>query len=289
MRCLEIKKNGEQCKSQSVTDGIFCYFHDPDNKETLQKGRELAWSREYLDFDVLPREEIEDIVDKKNVNKASNADNRVVLKALTVLYRYLRDETEVGQWLWTKDWQDADISVNIGALHSAQMNVYTTESKRKCLSMGRRAGKTWLAARVSIRMAAMGHRVLYACPTSDQTDAYWEMVSMLCRDLPITKYESNRTINFGTGGKIKAKTAWDADSLRGDYADLLILDEYAYMDADAWEKVGQPMLLDNGGTAWFISTPKFRNHFFTLFSKAETSDRWASFHCTSHDNPHFRD
>ncbi|NIV32808.1 MAG: terminase, partial [Anaerolineae bacterium] len=60
----------------------------------------------------------------------------------------------------------------------------------------------------------------------------------------------------GDKGRIRTKTAWDADSLRGDYADLLILDEYATMDPSAWELVGAPMLLDNDGDAVFIGTPK---------------------------------
>lgn len=88
--------------------------------------------------------------------------------------------------------------------------------------------------------------------------------------------------------RIRCKTAHDADSLRGDYADLLILDEFSIMDASAWTEVGAPMLLDNNGDAVFIFTPKSLNHAHTLYSRAiaDESKRWEAFHFTSHDNPH---
>jgi hypothetical protein len=62
------------------------------------------------------------------------------------------------------------------------------------------------------------------------------------------KNESEHVIERpGTDQRIKAKTAWNADTLRGDYADLLILDEWQLMDETFWEDVGAPMLLDNHG------------------------------------------
>lgn len=106
----------------------------------------------------------------------------------------------------------------------------------------------------------------------------------------------------GTEQRIKAKTAWNADSLRGDYADVLIMDEYQLMNEDTWGLVGAPMMLDRDGTAVFIYTPpslKSRSvskaidpqHAAKLFRKAQTlqsggSTRWAAFHFTSKDNPH---
>jgi hypothetical protein len=142
-------------------------------------------------------------------------------------------------------------------------------------------------------MAAMqGKRVLEAAPTSDQTDAFWEKAKAYLKG-PIEsgdvyKNETNRIIEFPTGGRIRTKTAWDADSLRGDYADLLILDEYSFMKPSAWYDVGAPMLLDNGGDAIFIFTPQRKNHAYQMFmrGKADTSGRWASFHFTSLDNPY---
>ena len=116
-------------------------------------------------------------------------------------------------------------------------------------------------------------------------------------------YRLNQTERFiekvGTQNRIKAKTAWDADSLRGDYADDIYFDEWQLTNEDAWEVIGAPMLADNNGDACFIYTPpslrsagisKSRDprHAAKMFkdAQADTTGRWAAFHFTSFDNPH---
>jgi hypothetical protein len=116
----------------------------------------------------------------------------------------------------------------------------------------------------------------------------------------LKKNETEHTIELpGKEQRIRAKTAWNADSLRGDYADLLILDEFQLMNEDAWGVVGAPMLLDNNGDAVFVYTPPSLHsrsvskaddprHASKLFKKAseDTTGRWATFHFSSFDNPH---
>ena len=139
-----------------------------------------------------------------------------------------------------------------------------------------------------------GRRVLEAAPTQDQTEQFWEkcksyLAELLAADL-VYKNETKRLLAWTDTrkpGRIRCKTAWDADTLRGDYADKLILDEYSYMSPSAWTKVGAPMLLDNDGDAVFIFTPDRRNHAYALYVKAktDTTGRHAHWHFTSHDNP----
>jgi hypothetical protein len=119
-------------------------------------------------------------------------------------------------------------------------------------------------------------------------------------DLTEEKGERSKVYRAYTAhGRIKVKTAWDADSLRGDYADDLVFDECAYLHPDAWKKVGAPMLLDNDGNAYFISTPDRRNWFFELYNRGVSEhdlvkrgemkpedQRWMSWQFTSYDNPH---
>ena len=128
---------------------------------------------------------------------------------------------------------------------------------------------------------------------------------------PLKTFSKNETDHVierpGTEQSIKAKTAWNADTLRGDYADLLILDEWQLMDETAWEDVGAPMLLDNNGDAVFVYTPpsirsqvlsraRDPRHGAKMFKKAAADhdlataerrqSRWEAFHFTSKDNPH---
>ena len=144
--------------------------------------------------------------------------------------------------------------------------------------------------------------VLYATPTQEQISAFWlEVVEALMPMImaqAIDKNETRHTLTYGAG-RIRARTAFDADSLRGDAADLLILDEFQLMAENAWVRVGAPMCIDRDGTAVFCFTPpsllsaarsKARDprHANKLYNRAQndTTGRWEAFHFTSMENPH---
>jgi hypothetical protein len=180
---------------------------------------------------------------------------------------------------------------NLPTLHPKQAEIKAHPAKRVVICAGRRGGKTTLAAIVAVEKAREGRRVLLSSTTQEQADSFWDKCKdWLAADIArgrITKNETRRILGFPGGGRIKVKTAWDADSLRGDHADFLVLDECALLAPDAWDKVGAPMLLDNDGDAWFISTPRRRNWFFHLYQRAVADgERWAAWHFTSFDNPH---
>jgi len=145
-------------------------------------------------------------------------------------------------------------------LHFKQNLFIEHPAKRKIIRAGRRFGKTVLAARIAVEDFLTGRRVLYAAPTAEQTTKFWAEVNY-CLSEPIKagvyrKNESERYVErVGTEQRIRAKTAWNVDTLRGDYADRLILDEWQLMNEDCWEIVGQPMLADYDGDAVFIFTP----------------------------------
>ena len=184
-------------------------------------------------------------------------------------------------------------TIRLPKYHSQQLRFRKSKAKRKVICAGRRGGKTTGVAGVAVEAMLEGKRVLEAAPVSAQTDAFWNACTHYLAE-PIKygivkKNESDRTLEFQENtGRIKTKTAHNADTLRGDYADMLILDEYSFMDPDAWQKVGAPMLLDNDGDAIFIFTPNRKNHAFRLYARAtsDTTGRWQAFHFTSLDNPH---
>jgi hypothetical protein len=183
-------------------------------------------------------------------------------------------------------------TVRLHKPHAKQRDFQQSTAKRKVIVAGRRGGKTTGVADLAVMRMLTGDRVLEAAPIADQTSAFWDACRRALAE-PIAggyvrKNETDRLLEAPNGGRIRCKTAHDADSLRGDYADLLILDEYSIMEPDAWEEVGAPMLLDNDGDAVFIFTPKRRNHAFTMYQRAQADDtgRWATWHFTSHDNPY---
>lgn len=197
-----------------------------------------------------------------------------------------------------------ELTVHMRRPHASQAPFLDSEAKRIIVRAGRRGGKTVGAAIKAVERFAEGGRVLYATPTAEQHDRFWfEVSAALEEPIKAGLYKCNNSEHYierpGTRNRIKAKTAWNADTLRGDDADLLILDEWQLMNEDAWEIVGAPMLLDNDGSALFIYTPpsllnagvsKARDprHAAKMFQAAQEdkTGRWAAFHFTSHDNPH---
>ena len=191
-------------------------------------------------------------------------------------------------------------------LHPHQRQFIYDPAKRRIVRAGRRGGKTVGAGIYAVEMFLQGHRVLYGSPTSDQIQRFWVTVCRALRD-PIErkvlyKNETEHVIELpGTETRIRAKTCWNSDTLRGDYADRLILDEWQLMDEDTWEVVGAPMLLDNDGDVTFIYTPpslhsrsvskaKDPRHAAKLFAKyahleSDGNPRYATFHFRSMDNP----
>jgi len=184
------------------------------------------------------------------------------------------------------------LAIRLHKPHPKQAAIKASDAKRKVLACGRRFGKTTLVADVAIEAALRGYKSLFAAPTQDQIEMFWRCCKWSLEEplqqKHIYKNETRHILEFPSGGVIRAKTAWNADTLRGDYADRLFLEEFAMMSPEAWDEVGAPMLLDNDGDAWFLSSPKRRNHFHDFFVRGlqDTTGRWRSWHGTSHDNPY---
>lgn len=195
---------------------------------------------------------------------------------------------------------------------------------RQAVKAGRRGGKTYGVAIKHVMSflgqcwACMGggcvlcdntgrtkpKRSLYAAPTTEQVGKFWfEVVNALSPGIEAGAFKKDETEHIieipRTEIRIKAKTAWNASTMRGDWGDIVTMEEYQLWNEDAWQDVVQPMLLDTNGTAIFIFTPpslksegiskaKDPRHATKLFNKAllDKTGRWQTFHFTSYDNPY---
>ena len=187
-------------------------------------------------------------------------------------------------------------------LHEKQCLTIESKKKRKIVKAGRRGGKTTLAVILSVLYFSRGKRVRYAAPVADQTDRYWSLVKDALREpLQAGVWEKNETKRYieppgSTRQQIRAQTAWNVDTLRGDACDLLILEEYQLQDEDALGKVGYPMLTDYNGDLLIIFTPpsirsqsvskaKDKMHAAKLFKACLEDPSWLCVHFRSQDNP----
>jgi len=121
----------------------------------------------------------------------------------------------------TKTQRSDEIEVRLPRPHPKQLRFIDSQAKRKIIRAGRRGGKTVGVAILAAKAFLAGKRVLYATPTSDQIQRFWTEILRAFAD-PIKRglLKKNETEHLlevaGKEQRIRAKTAWNADTLRGD-------------------------------------------------------------------------
>src|SRR3990167_2385291 len=152
----------------------------------------------------------------------------------------------------------------------------------KILVWHRRARKTTTAIMEIVKQAHLKRGVYWHIfPTSTEAkDAVWRDPAMLFNIIPESliekKNEVEMVIYFKNGSIMQIKGADDPDALRGTGPCGIVLDEFAKMKYYAWEVV-EPIIRANGGWAWFIGTPKGKNHLFNLYQRGkEGHHEWKS-------------
>ena len=170
--------------------------------------------------------------------------------------------------------------------HPAQKQVLDCDSRFIVMMAGRRFGKSLISQTISIETAVNKKRVAYITPTYQLGKIFFkEIVDLLPLEI-YSKNESDLVITFITGGSIRFFTGERLDNLRGLKFHLAVIDEASFIPnlEDGWLNSIRPTLTDYKGKAIFLSTPKGKNYFFSLFSKAEPY--WQSFKFTTYDNPY---
>jgi len=114
---------------------------------------------------------------------------------------------------------------------------------------------------IAVEEAVKGKRILWGAPTFDQVRVGWDETRHAAGN--VVKFTQQRmTAEFPTGGIIIYRSLDDPDNARGHTADGVVIDEVGDVKEAAWYEVLRPMLIDNGGWAWFIGTPRGRNWFW---------------------------
>ena len=155
---------------------------------------------------------------------------------------------------------------------------------------GRRFGKTVLGVWKCIKGALEGSNGIYwwVGPNYPEIQASraWPILKELVNQIPgsIVR-EADRYVTLPNGSEIWIKSAENEDSLRGGALDGVVLDEAAQLKEYLWDAVLNISLLDRGGWALFIGTPRGKNWLYRLFIRAKRKD-WAAFKFTTFDNPY---
>lgn len=187
-------------------------------------------------------------------------------------------------------------------MHEAQLVIYNSIARFKVVAAGRRFGKSYLAC-ITLLLEALKneHRglsgrnydlslkeVYYVAPTFEQAKKImWPLIKTLGRQLITSTHENTATCTLSNGRRISIKGADRPDSLRGVGLSYVVMDEYAFMKEEVWDKIIRPALSDVEGAALFIGTPDGKNHFFDLYNQAieKSLPMWEAFSFKSVDNP----
>jgi len=172
-----------------------------------------------------------------------------------------------------------------GALTVPQRSVWDSNSRFKLLCSGRRFGKTYLCITRLICWALEKPGSLNWYVTANyrmaKQIAWRQLKAMAPLDLVVKRNESDLSIEFINGSIVALRGADNEDSLRGVSLASLVIDEAAYVKQTAWEMVLRPALSDQGGPAWFITTPAGLNWFHDLWEQAQDQPDWETFSYTT--------
>jgi hypothetical protein len=170
--------------------------------------------------------------------------------------------------------------------HINQQKILDSTSRFRVVMCGRRFGKSELSQIEIIKEALKGNSVAYITPTYQLAKTFF---AKLIKAVPFENNKSDLIINFPNDGLITFFTGERLDSLRGRKFHLIVIDEASYIPdlETGWLNSIRPTLTDYVGKALFISTPRGKNFFYSLFLKGISHESdWEAFKFTTYDNPY---
>jgi len=173
--------------------------------------------------------------------------------------------------------------------HQNQIKIHQAINNTPCkyftLDIGRQFGKSMLAQNQAVDfMINKGWSGAWVSPTykqakkvSDELDANFEGLFQYNK--------SELTMKTPNGAQMQFFSSERYDNIRGFTFDFLIIDEAAHQAEEAWTEVLRATVLVKGKKVLFVSTPKGKNWFHTMYQLGKTDDNYTSFKFSSYDNP----
>ena len=172
--------------------------------------------------------------------------------------------------------------IEIPEPHINQEPILESDARFVVLMCGRRFGKSELSQIKLITKAIQGEQIAYITPTYKLAKQFYEKLSA---SLPYPSKDLK--IYFPNAGMVEFFTGERLDNLRGRKFHGVIVDEASFISdlEDGWLNSIRPTLTDYKGWALFLSTPRGKNFFYSLFMKGGEPN-WQSFKFTTFDNPY---
>src|SRR5262245_27556718 len=149
-----------------------------------------------------------------------------------------------------------------------------------CIVAHRRAGKTVACVNELIKAALTCEksdaRFAYLAPYHAQAkDIAWDYLVRYSAPIPgLNVNISELRIDYPNGARVRLYGAENAERMRGLYLDGVVIDEPADIDPRVWPEIIRPALSDRQGWAIWIGTPKGRNAFHEIWTRAKEEKDW---------------
>ncbi len=185
-----------------------------------------------------------------------------------------------------------DIKVRLPKPHAGQQQVINSTARWRVLLCGRRWGKSLCAQIICIQKMLAGEQVVYVTPVYDLSKNFFlELLKILPEQLIQVENRTDLIIQLITGGSIKFMSGESLERFRGYKFHFAVIDEASHISnlKEAWYSSMRPTLSDYEGGALFISTPRGKEFFYSLFLKGNDpiETEYESFHFSSDTNPYF--
>lgn len=179
-------------------------------------------------------------------------------------------------------------------LHEGQRAILLQAKRFNCVACGRRWGKTTLGLALAYYGAphapgglSRGYDVGWFAPSYKLMDEAWRGAKAFLKSMIVRTDSQQHRMELKNGSALDMWTLENEDAGRGRKYGLVIVDEAAMARhlEEAWQASIRPTLTDQQGGAWFFSTPKGRNFFWSLYQRAEHDPDWQSHHAPTSSNP----
>lgn len=174
-----------------------------------------------------------------------------------------------------------------------QEDILRSEARFRTLAAGRRWGKTKVAAHEIVRRARKPNQMIWwiANTYKNVSRGYREVVNQLPPSWlakPAPAYTSTtKILQLKNGTMIEFYSGGSPDSLAGEGVDFVVVDEAALIADNVWQQLIRPTLMDTGGEAFIISTPRGHNWFWQMWKLGqENKPGYESWRFAQTDNPY---
>lgn len=119
-------------------------------------------------------------------------------------------------------------------------------------------------------------RFAFIAPTYTMAKSIaWDYLVHFSRPIPGVEVRvSELSVTYPNGGQVRLFGADNPDSLRGQYFDGVVFDEFGLQPPKIFSEVVRPALSDRQGWALFLGTPAGKNQFYDVIQQAKADSTW---------------